>query len=67
MYALILEDLTVDSIIVADVEFLANAPAEWKAQWTHIVECPATVGYGWSYDPNTQQFSPPPPPPEEEA
>jgi hypothetical protein len=63
-FALIPQATTiVFDVIVATQQFIDTAPAEWKDQWSYIVNVDGVqCGSGWVYDPNTGSFYPPAPP-----
>lgn len=64
-FALIPQGTTiVYDVIVATQQFIDTAPAEWKNQWSYIVNVDGVqCGPGWVYDPNTGSFYPPSPSP----
>jgi hypothetical protein len=55
---------TVNEIIVADYEWVI---ANLEGEWHDLGSEPLTVATGWTYDAETDTFSPPPPPPEVES
>jgi hypothetical protein len=56
-YCALLNDNVVTEIIVADFDWVQN---NLQGDWVEIGAEPLTVAIGWTYDPETQQFTPPP-------